>query len=69
MKKKGMVYNVTQIDETVAGKHIRVDSFKDGTPKTVGRQFDTLSDATYWITEVNMWALKSKEIQININLK
>lgn len=69
MKKKGMVYNVTKIDETLAGKNIKVDSFKDGVPKINGRQFEKLSDAIYWITEINMVAHCALDVQININLK
>ena len=33
MKKRGMVYNVTKIEETLAGKRIAVNSFKDGVSK------------------------------------
>ena len=69
MKKKGMVYNVTKIDETLAGNHIKVNSFKDGTPKTQNRQFANLSEAIYWITEINMVAHCALDVQININLK
>lgn len=69
MKKKGMVYNVTKIDETLAGKNIRVDSYKDGTPKAINKQFGKLSEAIYWITEINMVAHYALEVQININLK
>ena len=69
MKKKGMVYNVTKIEETLAGKNIRVDSYKDGTPKAINKQFETLSNAMYWITEINMFAHCALEVQININLK
>lgn len=69
MKKKGMVYNITKIEETLAGKHIAVNSFKDGTPKAQGRLFEKLFDAIYWITEVNMVAHYVTDVQININLK
>ena len=69
MKKKGMVYNVTKIDETLAGNHIKVNSFKDGTPKAQNRQFANLSEAIYWITEINMVAHCALDVQININLK
>ena len=69
MKKKGMIYNVTKIEETLAGKHIAVDSFKDGVPKVQCRQFEKLSDAIYWITEINMVAHCAMDVQININLK
>ena len=69
MKKKGMVYNVTKIDETLAGNHIKVNSFKDGTPKAQNRQFKNLSEAIYWITERNMVAHCALDVQININLK
>ena len=69
MKKKGMVYNVTKIQETLAGNHIAVSSFKDGEPKTRNRQFENLSEAIYWITEINMIAHCALDVQININLK
>lgn len=69
MKKKGMVYNVNKIEETLAGNHIVVNSFKDGTPKTQNRQFKTLLEAIYWITEINMIARCALDVQININLK
>ena len=69
MKKKGMVYNVTKIDETLAGNHIKVSSFKDGVPKTQNRQFENLSEAIYWITDTNMVAHCALDVQININLK
>jgi hypothetical protein len=68
MKKKGMVYNVNKIEETLAGNHIAVDSFKDGT-KLRNRQFETLREAIYWITEINMIANCALDVQININLK
>ncbi len=64
-----MVYNVTKIQETLAGNHIAVSSFKDGVPKTQNRQFKTLSEAIYWITEINMVAHCALDVQININLK
>lgn len=64
-----MVYNVTKIEETLAGNHIKVDSFKDGTPKAQNRQFENLSKAIYWITEINMVAHCAMNVQININLK
>ncbi len=67
-KKKRMVYNVSLIDETLAGNNIRVDSFKDGVAKTNGKQFSKLSDAIYWITEINMVAHCAKDVQINLNL-
>jgi hypothetical protein len=69
MKKKGMVYNVNKIEETLAGNHIVVNSFKDGEPKTRNRQFKNLSEAIYWITEINMVANCALDVQININLK
>lgn len=69
MKKKGMVYNVNKIEETLAGNHIVVNSFKDGEPKTRSRQFAKLSEAIYWITEINMIAHCALDVQININLK
>lgn len=69
MKKKGKVYNVTKIDETLAGNHIVVNSFKDGEPKTQNRQFENLSESIYWITEINMIANRALDVQININLK
>jgi hypothetical protein len=69
MKKKGMVYNVNKIEETLAGNHIAVNSFKDGEPKTRNRQFETLREAIYWITEINMVANCALDVQININLK
>jgi hypothetical protein len=69
MKKKGMVYNITKIDETLSGNHIKVNSFKDGTPKTQNRQFKNLGEAIYWITEINMVAHCALDVQININLK
>lgn len=67
MKKKGMVYNVTKIQETLGGKNIRVEYYKDGI-KRVPRMFETLSDAMYWITEVNLVAHCALDAQININL-
>lgn len=67
-KKKGMVYNVSLIDETLAGNNIRVDSFKDGVAKANNKQFSKLSDAIYWITEINMAAHCAKDVQINLNL-
>lgn len=68
MKNK-MVYNVTKIEETLAGNHVRVDSFRNKEPRTVGKQFATLSDAIYWITEINMVAHCALDVKININLK
>ena len=64
-----MVYNVTKIEETLSGNHIKVNSFKDGMPKTQNRQFANLSEAIYWITEINMVAHCALDVQININLK
>ena len=64
-----MVYNVTKIEETLAGKHIAVNSFKDGMQKVQSKQFENLSEAIYWITEINMVANCAKDVQININLK
>lgn len=69
MKKKGMVYDVTKIDETLAGNNIVVNSYKDGVEKTHNKQFAKLSDAIYWITEINMVAYCAKNAQININLE
>lgn len=64
-----MVYNVTKIEETLAGNHIKVNSYKDGVHKINNRQFANLSEAIYWITEINMVANCAFDVQININLK
>lgn len=67
MKKKGLVYNVTKIPETLAGNNIMVTYTKDGVEKAP-RQFQKLSDAMYWITEINMVAHCAYNVQINIDL-
>jgi len=67
-KMRGLVYNISKIEKTTSGYNIRVDYTKDGQEKAP-RMFEKLSDALYWISEINMVAHRAFEVQININLK
>lgn len=65
---RGLVYNISKIEATSSGYNIRVDYTKDGIEKAP-RKYGKLSDALYWISEINMVAHCALEAQININLK
>ncbi len=67
MKRKGIVYNVSRIEETLAENNIKVVSYIDGVERA-HKQFEKLSDAMYWITQINMVARCALAVQINIDL-